>query len=60
MVASGTGARGKLDRAQRTAARIAESLERTVVGRWWSRLLEVKFVDRSVPLAAKAFVSLSP
>jgi membrane protein len=31
-----------------------------VVGRTWSRLLEVEFVDRSVALAAKAFVSLFP
>ena len=31
-----------------------------MLGRWWSRLLEVEFVDRSVALAAKAFVSLFP
>jgi membrane protein len=30
------------------------------VGRFWSRLLEVEFVDRSVALAAKAFVSFFP
>ncbi len=35
-------------------------LEPTIVGRFWSRLLEVEFVDRSVALAAKAFVSLFP
>lgn len=44
----------------RTAARVAERLERTVFGRLWSRLLEVEFVDRSVALAAKAFVSFLP
>ena len=31
-----------------------------MLGRWWSRLFEVEFVDRSVALAAKAFVSLFP
>jgi len=35
-------------------------LETTIVGRFWSRLLEVEFVDRSVALAAKAFVSFFP
>ena len=44
----------------RTAARVAERLEPTVFGRLWSRLLEVEFVDRSVALAAKAFVSFLP
>jgi len=59
-VESGTGARGRAARARRIAARTAERLETTVIGRWWSRLLEVEFVDRSVALAAKAFVSLFP
>lgn len=43
-----------------TAGRMAERLETTVFGRLWSRLLEVEFVDRSVALAAKAFVSFLP
>ena len=30
------------------------------MGRLWSRLLELEFVDRSVALAAKAFVSFLP
>ena len=30
------------------------------MGRFWSRLLEIEFVDRSVALAAKAFVSFFP
>ncbi len=30
------------------------------MGRLWSRLLEVEFIDRSVALAAKAFVSFLP
>ena len=57
---SGTGAHSRAARARRYAARTAERLERTVIGRWWSRLLEIEFVDRSVALAAKAFVSLFP
>lgn len=47
-------------RARGTATRYAEQLEDTVAGRLWSRLLEVEFVDRSVALAAKAFVSFLP
>jgi len=35
-------------------------LESTAVGGLWSRLLEVEFVDRSVALAAKLFVSFFP
>jgi membrane protein len=35
-------------------------LENRLVGRFWARLLEVEFVDRSVALAAKAFVSFFP
>jgi membrane protein len=46
--------------ARRTAARVAQRLDSTVVGTTWSRLLEVEFVDRSVALAAKAFVSFLP
>lgn len=44
----------------RAAAQVAERLDTTVFGRVWSRLLEVEFVDRSVALAAKAFVSFLP
>ena len=47
-------------KARVAAARISTQLETTVIGRLWSRLLEVEFVDRSVALAAKAFVSLFP
>ncbi|MFC6239309.1 hypothetical protein [Longivirga aurantiaca] len=32
----------------------------TVLGRLWRRLLEIEFVERSIALAAKAFVSLLP
>ena len=47
-------------RARNTAAELSVKLESTALGRVWSRLLEVEFVDRSVALAAKAFVSLFP
>ena len=55
-----TGVGARAAQARETAARYAERLESTVLGRLWSRLLEVEFVDRSVALAAKAFVSLFP
>jgi len=37
-----------------------QRLESTPIGVLWSRLLEVEFVDRSVALAAKLFVSFFP
>ena len=40
--------------------RLAEAVDRSTVGRLWQRLVEVEFVDRSIALAAKAFVSLFP
>jgi membrane protein len=47
--------------AGRTRSRHAlAAVDETVVGRLWARLLEIEFVDRSVALAAKAFVSLFP
>jgi membrane protein len=39
---------------------IRQWVERTIFWRIWERLLENEFVDRSVALAAKAFVSLFP
>ena len=54
----GAGQHGSGVRA--TAATIAARLEVTALGRLWSRLLEMEFVDRSVALAAKAFVSFFP
>ena len=50
----------RMARARKTAEHYAVRLERTVLGRLWSRLLEMEFVDRSVALAAKAFVSFFP
>jgi membrane protein len=46
--------------AKEGAFRLSGVLETTALGRLWSRLLEMEFVDRSVALAAKAFVSLFP
>ena len=40
--------------------RLLDLVDRTAVGRLWQRLVEVEFVDRSIALAAKAFVSLFP
>ena len=57
---SDAGAKGRAARARRLAVRASQRLDSTVLGRWRSRLLEVEFVDRSVALAAKAFVSLFP
>ncbi len=39
---------------------VRDWVERTIFWRVWERLLENEFVDRSVALAAKAFVSLFP
>ncbi|MGH8969885.1 MAG: YhjD/YihY/BrkB family envelope integrity protein [Actinomycetes bacterium] len=58
--ASGPAGPGRTDRARRAAHGHALRLESTVVGRFGARLLEVEFVDRSVALAAKAFVSFFP
>lgn len=48
-----TRARHEVDRGRQWA-------ERTIFWRIWERMLENEFVDRSVALAAKAFVSLFP
>ena len=50
LVSRGLGAR------QAALRRVGES----VVGRYWMRLREIEFADRSVALAAKGFVSLFP
>jgi membrane protein len=55
------GANGRSVRTGRAAAeRLTGRIEPTVLGRLWSRLLEVEFVDRAVALAAKAFVCFFP
>ena len=50
----------RLQQLRTTAARHEERWQHTAVGDVWSRLLEVEFVDRSIALAAKAFVSFFP
>ena len=47
-------------RASAFAGRWALRLDSTVLGDLWRRLLEMEFVDRSVALAAKLFVSFFP
>jgi membrane protein len=42
------------------SARLRTWLQRLLIWRVWERLLEIEFVDRSVALAAKAFVSFFP
>ena len=41
-------------------ARVRTWLERLIIWRVWERMLEIEFVDRSVALAGKAFVSFFP
>jgi membrane protein len=52
----GTGITEVRQRVEVTRAR----LERLLIWRVWERMLEVEFVDRSVALAGKAFVSFFP
>jgi membrane protein len=47
---------GVLDR----VARVREWGEQTLLWQVWTRMLEIEFVDRSVALAGKAFVSFFP
>jgi membrane protein len=49
-----------LDTARHAIARIGARLQRLLVWRIWERMLETEFVDRSVALAGKAFVSFFP
>jgi membrane protein len=54
-----TGRSGISEGRQRIA-RLRSWLERLLIWRVWERMLEIEFVDRSVALAAKAFVSFFP
>ena len=56
----GDAASGASARARRTAIRYARLADESVLGRVWERLLELEFIDRSVALASKAFVSFFP
>jgi len=52
--------RSGISEARGRVARLRTWLERLLVWRVWERMLEIEFVDRSVALAAKAFVSFFP
>ena len=52
--------RQRLARARDRATAVRERVERTLFWQVWDRMLEIEFVDRSVALAGKAFVSLFP
>src|SRR5262249_36927307 len=66
----GTGARamsriervaeGTVEAARKRAESLRGRAEQTLLWKVWERLLEVEFVDRSVALAGKAFVSFFP
>src|SRR5947209_5509985 len=51
---------GRVEQTRRRVGALRAWVERTILWRVWERLLENEFVDRSVALAAKAFVSLFP
>jgi membrane protein len=55
-----TAGSGWRERARLAAGARAARWEHATVGRFWARLLEIEFVDRSVALAAKAVVSFFP
>ena len=52
--------RSRSARTRAFARGVALRVESTPFGVLWSRLLEIEFVDRSVALAAKLFVSFFP
>jgi membrane protein len=52
--------RSGVSEARGRIARLRTWLERLLIWRVWERMLEIEFVDRSVALAAKAFVSFFP
>ncbi len=56
------GSRGRAGVARTTATvqRSRARAQRTIFWRVWERLLEIEFIDRSVALAGKAFVSFFP
>lgn len=56
----GTPPPGRLDKPREAVAKARSRAERTLVWNVWERMLEIEFVDRSVALAGKAFVSFFP
>lgn len=59
VVASTAGAT-RAARARSVAQRTAVRLDATWISALWARLLEMEFIDRSIALAAKLFVSFFP
>jgi len=53
-------ARSGIGEVRERIARLRTWLERLLIWRVWERMLEIEFVDRSVALAGKAFVSFFP
>lgn len=51
---------GAVGRARRAAGSLQDRVRRTLLWGIWERMLETEFVDRSVALAGKAFVSFFP
>jgi hypothetical protein len=54
------GPRHRLIAMQQRVAETRSWFERTLLGQVWRRMLDIEFVDRSVALAGKAFVSFFP
>ena len=55
-----TGRSGTSDGRDERVGRLRTWLERLLIWRVWERMLEIEFLDRSVALAGKAFVSFFP
>ena len=55
-----TTGRAKTGGARQRLDAVRTWLERLLIWRVWERMLEIEFVDRSVALAGKAFVSFFP
>lgn len=51
---------GVIARTTASVQRVRGRAEQTVLWRVWERMLELEFIDRSVALAGKAFVSFFP
>ena len=55
-----TTGRSGINEGRERIARLRTWLERLLIWRVWERMLEIEFVDRSIALAGKAFVSFFP
>ncbi len=55
-----TAAADKLAAAKQWAEPHVERIDESIPGQWYSRVLELEFIDRSVALAAKLFVAFFP